>query len=156
PVPPRRLQPGVPRDLETICLKCLEKDPRKRYESAQALADDLACWKEGRPIRARALGPAGRTVRWARRHPTVAVRPAAVCRGALTGLAGVVGEWNEPRRNAATAQANADAAGWAEREAREAEAKERWERYRVSVLAASGALRLHDSNAARGALASAP
>jgi serine/threonine-protein kinase len=69
PLPPRRLQPGVPRDLETVCLKCLQKDPRRRYGSAGELADDLDCWLAGRAIQARPVGPLTRVLKWARRYP---------------------------------------------------------------------------------------
>jgi len=73
PVPPKRLQPTVPADLETICLKCLDKNAIKRYASADWLADDLRRFLTGEPIRARPLSSWGRTVKWARRHPSLAV-----------------------------------------------------------------------------------
>jgi tRNA A-37 threonylcarbamoyl transferase component Bud32 len=73
PTAPRRWQPTVPRDLETICLKCLEKDPRRRYASAQALSEDLLRFLAGEPIAARPPGPLGRFDRWARLRPALAV-----------------------------------------------------------------------------------
>jgi serine/threonine protein kinase len=85
PVAPRLLQPQLPRDLETICLKCLHKDPHKRYASAEALADDLARFQAGRPIQARPVRRAERLLKWARRQPKLAALT-IVCGLALTGL----------------------------------------------------------------------
>jgi WD40 repeat protein len=78
PAAPRRLREGIPRDLETIALKCLEKSPDRRYESAAALADELARFLDGRPIDARPVGLAERLSKWARREPRLAALAATL------------------------------------------------------------------------------
>jgi serine/threonine protein kinase len=75
PQPPARLHRGLSRDLEAVCLKCLAKDPHRRYADAAALADDLERFLQGKPTRARPVGLWGRAARWVRRRPWLAAAP---------------------------------------------------------------------------------
>ena len=135
PVAPSRFQRHIPRDLETICLKCLEKQPGRRYATAEALADDLGRFLSGRPIVARPVGAWGRAWKWARRRPIEACLTAAVLVVAVLGLTGIVWQW----RNAL-----------AQRDT----ARQEW--YRANLVAAAAALQLHNSSAARRILEAAP
>ncbi len=93
PVPPRRLNASIPSDLETICLKCLEKDSGKRYPTAAALADDLRRYLAGAPIVARPVARVERVVKWARRRPAIAALLALVAVVTAAGLGGVLWQW---------------------------------------------------------------
>jgi tetratricopeptide (TPR) repeat protein len=86
PEPPTKFNAKVPRDLETICLKCLEKDPRRRYGSAQALADDLHNWLDSRPITARRVSTPERAWLWCKRRPAVAAMSAMALLSLIAGL----------------------------------------------------------------------
>jgi tRNA A-37 threonylcarbamoyl transferase component Bud32 len=104
PESPRTRNAGVPRDLELICLKCLEKDPADRYPTAGALADDLRRFAAGQPVSVRAVRPVERMAKWARRNPTLA---AAYTLGLLAVSLGVMGgaallEWRAAARATAT------------------------------------------------------
>src|SRR5262249_10960233 len=94
---PSRLQPSLPRDLVTICLKCLEKEPRKRYASAAALADDLRRFLAPEPIRARPVGLFGRTWRWCGGGRATAALLGVSAAAALAVAGLLVGLWHQER-----------------------------------------------------------
>ena len=149
PVSPRALNPLVPRDLDTICMKCLEKKPEHRYPSALATSQDLQRFLDDRPILARPVGPGGRLVRWSRRNPLLSASLAAAVAILLTAFAIV--SWSlaeEAKQRAAADEAKGDA------QAKEKE--ERWSRYLANISAASSALQLHNVGAARRFLEDAP
>jgi WD40 repeat protein/serine/threonine protein kinase/tetratricopeptide (TPR) repeat protein len=121
PVSVRRLQPGVPRDLETVCLKCLQKDPQKRYGTALALAEDLRHFRVREPIVARPVSWPERVAKWARRRPALAALLAVLVLSAAALLAG--GTWFTVQLARARHEAELHAAS-EERQRKAAEEKE--------------------------------
>jgi WD40 repeat protein/serine/threonine protein kinase len=111
PPPPRQHNPTVPRDLETIVLKAIARDPAQRYATAADLAADLRRFIEDRPIRARRVGPVEQLWRWGRRNPTLATMIGAVVAVTALGFGGVLWQWGRAQqaRDEATAQAAAEA-----------------------------------------------
>jgi WD40 repeat protein len=110
PLPPRRIQPAVPHDLETICLKCLHKDPARRYPGAEALADDLGRFLHGHPILARPTGTVERAWKWTRRHPAVAALSVAWIVTTALALLLVSWQWRRAEdKAAAETRAHAEA-----------------------------------------------
>jgi eukaryotic-like serine/threonine-protein kinase len=149
PVPPLRLNPTVGRDLDTICLKCLEKSSEKRYATAGALADDLQRYLDHRSILARPAGPVEKLVRWSRRNPAVAAALAGTLMTFAAAFALVT--WSYVRAESAfRAEARQ------KQEVQRREKAERWARYRSELMAATNALEIHNAAAAREALTGAP
>jgi WD40 repeat protein len=103
PPRPRTLNPQLSRDLETVCLKCLSKDPHQRYPNASGLADDLDHWLSGEPILARPVGTAERVWRWCQRRPVIAGLLLTVLVLVGAGLAGILWQWRRAQANAADA-----------------------------------------------------
>jgi serine/threonine protein kinase len=107
PARPRVVDSRIPRDLETILMKAIEKDPRRRYASAEALEEDLRRYLADEPIQARRIGPLERLGRWGRRNPLVASLSAAVVVVTALGFAGVFGQMQVARANEQQAINNA-------------------------------------------------
>jgi tetratricopeptide (TPR) repeat protein/predicted Ser/Thr protein kinase len=106
PVRPRHLNPGIDKDLETICLKCLEKNPLERYPTAEHLADDLRRYRQHQPIHARRIGWPGRCQRWCRRRPLVAGMSAVIAALVIAGSIGVLWQWRRAEVHRRIAQEN--------------------------------------------------
>jgi hypothetical protein len=131
PVWPRAVVPHGDRDLETICLKCLEKDPARRYNSAEAVAEELERWQRGEPILARPVGQLERTAKWVRRNPAVSALTAAVVLVLMAGILASAYFALEADAGRRDAQKRADA----EADARKDERKAREDADRAKELA---------------------
>jgi tetratricopeptide (TPR) repeat protein/tRNA A-37 threonylcarbamoyl transferase component Bud32 len=145
PVPPRRLNAKVPIDLETICSKCLRKEPHRRYGSALDLAEDLRRWLDDEPILARPVGPLVRLAKWAGRQPAVAALTASLVFVAAVGLLAVIWQWRIAEKSKLLAEDNeeeartaqfeeSEARALAQRKAREADARFRQARDAVDKM----------------------
>jgi len=104
PRPLRQLNESVPRDLETIVLRAMEKSPARRYSGMAALSDDLQRWLEGKPIRARRIGAAGKAARWCRRRPAMASLAATLLLVTIGGFAGILWQWQRAEAQRRIAQ----------------------------------------------------
>ncbi len=160
PVRPSFLRPDLPRDLETVCLTCLAKEPGRRYASAGAMADDLSRFRRGRPIAARPVGPLERAAKWARRRPLTAGLLIGLVLVGTLGFVGVTWQW---RKTAAARDTVLQEKQKTEREREQAEearqeaasqrAQARTALYYSRIAQSQLSWRVNDYLAARAALA---
>jgi predicted Ser/Thr protein kinase len=145
PVPVRRLQPQVPKDVETICHQCLQKDPAKRYASAEALAEDLRRFGAAEPVMARRLGVLERAAKWARRRPAVAGLLGLVALVGAAGLGGVLWALGEAVRQRDLARVEAARADNKAAEARQVAAEAQRQTYFAEIGRAEAKLEAGDN-----------
>lgn len=145
PIPPSRLNSKVPRDLENICLKCLQKDPKRRYANCAALAEDLHCYERGEPVSARAVGRIAKTAKWIRRRPAQA---ALIAGGIAVAVASIGGAfW--------LVSASAERSRVVDGDLREASAREEsgsWSQVRTALVRARIELGSHGPKSLRDRL----
>ncbi len=156
PVRPRKLNPAVPRDLETVVLKAIARDPEHRYQTPAEMAEDLKRFVEDRPVRARRISEAERVWRWCRRNPSVSVMALAVVLALALGTTVSYLKYLEAKQQKAIAEDRGQAADKARVKAEKNERAERWGRYQSNIVAASAALQLQHGGAARNSLDDAP
>jgi WD40 repeat protein len=148
PVSPARLQPKAPRDLVTVCLRCLEKEPGRRYASAGELADDLRRFQGGEPVRARPTPAWERGWKWARRRPAVASLAAACLLATALGFAGVSWKWREAAAARDAEEGARLRAEGAEQDARRAQEEEGRQRRQAQEALADSRASLYARNLA--------
>ena len=149
PIAPRRLRPGLARDLETVVLKALEKEPSKRYATASVMAEDLRCFLDARPIRARPPNALDRLFKWTRRRPALTALTGVLLAVILGAFVAITTLWVD----AAKARNRATAAGTLARRQSEVE---RRNRYLAGISAAASALELDHADEARSLLEDLP
>ncbi|MFO1501208.1 MAG: serine/threonine-protein kinase [Verrucomicrobiota bacterium] len=156
PIAPRLLNPALPRDLETVCLKCLEKEPGRRYGSALALADELERFLSHQPIHARPISRTERLWRWGRRQPALATTLGACAVILASGSGGVLWQLRQTRaaKTMATEKARQEMAQrklaeQAQQQARRSELLMRQNLYAADMLGVQRALEQNDFGAAR-------
>ncbi len=145
PVPPRRLNPSMPPDLQTICLKCLQKEPGRRYATAQAMAEDLGRFLKGEPIQARPVPLLERAWLWCRRRPLLAAMTAGLAAAVIFGVAGILWEWRQ-------AESHAQGERQQRRVAENIAAETRLNLYAADAAVASQAIQTGDLGRARRTL----
>jgi WD40 repeat protein len=149
PVAPRLLNPGLPRDLETVCLKCLAKEPSRRYASARELAEDLGRFLRGEPILARPAGRVEKVWRWSRRQPALAAAIAACVVILVGGVSGILWQLRQTKAARAVAVQKAKDEETQRKAAQQSELLMRQNLYAADMLEVQRAVEQKSFSAAR-------